>query len=64
MNNKITIVEAARMLGVGRWWVTKLIYAGRIKAEKFGCVWAVDEASVRAFVRSPRGRPKKVKVAS
>lgn len=46
MDGKITVPEAARLLGVTRVRVWQLIKKGKLKAEKKGRDWWVDLASV------------------
>lgn len=55
----ITTNEAARRLGVGPRRLRYLIAGGRLKAQKIGRDWLVEEASVDAFVRLKSGpKPK------
>lgn len=56
-----TTASAAIELGITRRRVLKLIKLGRLKAEKFGRDWRIEEADVQALKDSPRkaGRPKK-----
>lgn len=56
----LTTKEAAQRLGLKTTGaVRQLILAGRLKAEKRGRDWFVDEESVKEFQGRPRGRPRK-----
>lgn len=57
----LTTSEAAERLGVTRWRVNALITSGRLKAEKKGQIYLIDERDLKAvMVRTP-GRPPKAK---
>lgn len=56
---KITTVEAAERLGLSRVRVFTLIKQGRIKAEKLGRDWMIDEKNLTIEPGKPTGRPKK-----
>jgi excisionase family DNA binding protein len=45
------MLEAARLLGIGRRTVTHHFASGRIKGHRVGGVIVLDDASVRAFLR-------------
>lgn len=56
--NMITTTQAARKLGVSERRVRALIKGGRIKANRFGRVWAILEESLEAVKYRKSGRPK------
>lgn len=43
----ITSKQAAEILGITHNFVNQLCASGKLKAEKFGNAWAVDEQSVQ-----------------
>lgn len=53
--NKITVKEAAEILEVSESFVKDLIKRKRLKAEKFGHVWALNEISVNERRMKMRG---------
>lgn len=55
----LTTVEAARRLGVTRRRVLALIEAGRLKAVRFGCAYALKAEDVDALTVRIQGRPTK-----
>jgi len=55
----LTTKEAAGRLGVSVRAVQALIKRGRLRAEQFGPVWAVDEQSVKDFTPQRAGRKRK-----
>ena len=44
------IQETAKVLGINRVTVYKLLRAGKLKGEKFGYGWKVSLLSIKAFV--------------
>lgn len=57
---RLTIAEAAAVLGVSGRRVQILIDAGRFVAEKVGKRWRIERASIEAYAASRRtGRPRK-----
>lgn len=57
----LTTAQAAERLGVTRWRVNALIKAGRLKAQKMGQIFLIEEGDLEAVrVRKP-GRPKGTK---
>ncbi len=59
----LTTSEAAERLGVTRWRVSALIQAGRLKAEKKGQIYLIDESDLKpVMVRTP-GRPSTKKAS-
>jgi excisionase family DNA binding protein len=61
LSKNLTTTEAAKLLGVCRSRINRLIETGRLPATKFGTAWLVDSATLEAFSRQKRvnGRPKK-----
>jgi len=57
--NGMTVKQAAEYLGLSCQSVYDYIWAGRIKYERFGSAYVLDEASVKALERRPAHRPKK-----
>jgi excisionase family DNA binding protein len=57
----ITITEASRRYGLSGRWLRLLITEGRIKAQRFGNMHAIDSKEVELYVqnRRSRGRPAK-----
>lgn len=53
----ITVVEAAKELGVSERRVTAMIGSGRLKAKKFGRAWMIDPADLDAVRDRKPGRP-------
>ena len=60
--HEITIAEAVQRTGLSRYWVWKLVKAGRIDGRKVGPLWLVTIASVERYMqtrqRPGRRRPK------
>lgn len=61
----LTTSEVAERLSVTRWRVNALIRDKRLKAERYGQVWLVDEKDlkdvmVRKVGRPPKDKPKKL----
>jgi len=56
---KLTTRQAAERLGKTEQAVRNLIGKGRINAEKFGSVWAIDEEEIERFLPAKIGRPRK-----
>ena len=56
----ITTTQAAERLGVTTRRVVALCHAGKLRGEKIGRDWLVDESSVEAYAATERkaGRPK------
>jgi excisionase family DNA binding protein len=48
----ITPLEAARLLGISRTEVYKLLNQGALRAGRYGSRWRVDPASVHAYAES------------
>ena len=57
----VTVPEAATELGISQGRVRVLIHLGKLKARKFGFVWAIARADLDQFKSQPRkvGRPSK-----
>jgi excisionase family DNA binding protein len=53
----LTTSEAADRLGVTRWRVNALIQAGRLKAEKKGQIYLIDERDLAPVMDRKPGRP-------
>jgi len=47
----LTIAQAAQLSGYHPVTLRRLIYAGRIKARKFGPVWQVNRTGLIAYTR-------------
>lgn len=56
---KVSSAQAARMLGVSRMQISRLVDAGELVAERFGNAWQIDLDSVHRYadLRPERGRP-------
>lgn len=62
MEKWITVTEAAALIGVTDAYVSRLINAGKICAERFhGRAWLVDRKSAESYRDNPpaMGRPRK-----
>ena len=59
MENKVTVKEAAAILGVSPRRVHALIEDGRIPVERFGNVFAINESDLALVSDRKAGRPKK-----
>ena len=57
----LTTSEAAEILGVTRWRVNALIKSGRLKAEKKGQIYLIDEQDLKPVMVRKAGRPPKPK---
>lgn len=57
----ITQAEAARIRGVSRQAINKLIKKGRIKSMQIATVTFVDKNEIKNFLAHTSGRPKKAK---
>jgi len=55
----LTTSEAAERLGVTRWRVNALIQSGRLKAEKKGQIYLIDERDLKDVMDRKPGRPPK-----
>lgn len=53
---EMTIAEAVQHTGLSRYWVWKLVKAGRIQGRKVGPIWLVTTASVDRYMQT-RERP-------
>jgi excisionase family DNA binding protein len=58
----LTTLEVADRFGVTPFAVAYWIRNGRLKAQKLGKTWVIDEADLESFKRPPAGRPKKLRV--
>ncbi len=59
METKLTVKEAAAILGVSPRRVHALIEDGRIPVERFGNVFAIKKSDLALVSDRPVGRPKK-----
>lgn len=50
--------EAAATLGIKISSVSRLIHRGLLKAEKFGPVWMIEQASVEEYAAQIEGKSK------
>ena len=58
----LTTSEVAERLGVTRWRVSQIIQSGKLKAEKFGQIYLINEADLKDVLERPKaGRPPKAK---
>jgi|GEM_PF-2147129 len=57
--NTLTTSEAAERLGVTRWRVNALIKSGRLKAQKKGQIYLIEERDLAAVSERKPGRPAK-----
>jgi excisionase family DNA binding protein len=57
---KLTTEQAAEKLGVSSERVRALIKAGRLPAERFGNIYAIDENDLRLVKDRKPGRPSKM----
>jgi excisionase family DNA binding protein len=58
----VTVVQAAKILGVSRWTVLRALKDGRLRGEKLGentATWLLDRADVEAL-RDARGGSEEV----
>jgi excisionase family DNA binding protein len=59
MPNWLTTKQAAELAGYHPKSIPRLIKLGKIKARRFGDVWQIDPASLRAYVRRTEKRGEK-----
>jgi len=57
----LSVIEAAKQLGVSRWRVNQLINDGRLPAQKVGRSFIIRESDLELVGVRPPGRPAKVK---
>jgi excisionase family DNA binding protein len=59
----ISTIEAAERLKISRRRILTLIQDGRLRAQKLGPMWMVEEKDLHEFEEKPRlpGRPRKPK---
>jgi excisionase family DNA binding protein len=57
----VSVKQAAEFLGLHEQTVREYLRAGRIKAQRIGRVYVIEERDLRAFLAKPRkpGRPRK-----
>jgi len=57
----VSVKQAAEFLGLHEQTVREYLRAGRIKAQRIGRVYVIDERDLRRFLATPRkpGRPRK-----
>lgn len=58
MSDRLTVAEAAKLLGLCAWSVRRLIIEGKLPAEKFGRAYVIRRADLTRLRRNPPGRPK------
>ena len=58
-NNWLSVRQAAEISGYHPKHITRLIHAGKLKAEKFVTVWRVDRKSLTAYLKEMGKRGKK-----
>jgi excisionase family DNA binding protein len=52
MSDWLTTAEAVKLSGYHAYYLRELIRGGKIKAQKFGPLWQVDSASLKAYIRA------------
>lgn len=55
----ISVAEAAAKYGLSGRRIRELLKQGVVKGQLFGQTWAVEEASLTAYMKSPRKRGPK-----
>jgi hypothetical protein len=55
-NNKVTVKQAARMMGTFTTYVHSLIYAGKLSAVKRHGVWFLDRIEVQTYAARLKAR--------
>ena len=60
LDDVIDAAEAARLLGVGREHVVKLLQQGRLRGKRLTATWVTTRQAAQAYAqnRRPRGRPR------
>jgi len=60
LDDVIDAAEAARMLGVGREHVVKLLQRGQLHGKRLTATWITTRQAAQAYARNrrPRGRPR------
>lgn len=56
MADLIDAKEAAKILGVSRQWVTKLIRTKKLEAEQVSGVWVIERSKVEDYKQRRQGR--------
>ena len=51
LNQKLTCIEAAEILGVNKSRIRQLLLSGELEGEKFANAWAVDHKSLKKLIR-------------
>jgi excisionase family DNA binding protein len=59
MPKLISVTQAAKQTGFSTAYIKRLLAAGRIKGQKIGSFWAIDQGDLQRFCNTPRkvGRP-------
>ena len=59
MSKLISVTEAVKETGFSRAYIKRLLVQGRVKGEKIGSYWAIDQEDLQRFYTTPRktGRP-------
>lgn len=60
----LTTSQVAEKLSVTRWRVSQLIQSGRLKAEKYGQIYLINEDNLQPVQNRKNGRPAKVKATN
>lgn len=60
MQDRLTVAEAAALLGVAPFTVRRLITNGHLKAERFGKAYSIRRADLKRIDWPATGRPPKV----
>ncbi len=58
-NKLLTTSEVAERFGVTRWRINQLIQSSKLKAEKFGQIYLINEKDLEAVKKRQVGRPPK-----
>ena len=64
VEGKLTVYEAARLIGVSHAQVTRYVNQGKLAAVRVGPTILVDEDAAKRFDRLKRGNPKLLQKSS
>ena len=59
MKNKISVKDAAKIIGITESGVRRAILRGSLKAEKIGRDWLISMGDAMDYQKSLAGRPRK-----
>jgi excisionase family DNA binding protein len=59
MPKLISVTEAVKETGFSRAYIKRLLVQGRVKGERIGSYWAIEQEDLQRFYKTPRkiGRP-------